>query len=104
MLNRSIELYAKIAKKINETIQPQDDKKHYINDTKNIIVGDTPKTFYYMYDNNQYYFTTIKELLNKIDEINEVECYLSKIENNLEEYVQNQPKKKGIISRILKRK
>lgn len=57
MLNRSIELYAKIAKKINETIQPQDDKKHYINDTKNIIVGDTPKTFYYMYDNNQYYFT-----------------------------------------------
>ena len=59
---------------------------------------------------SNFFKKSIKEMLEKIysgcsiDEINEVECYLSKIENNLEEYVQNQPKKKGILSRILKRK
>ena len=68
------------------------------------------KMYFYLYNNqgmtNPRHIEMLEKIYNgcSIDEINEVECYLSKIENNLEEYVQNQPKKKGIISRILKRK
>ena len=39
-----------------------------------------------------------------IEEIDEIAIHLSNIEENIEEYIQKQPKKKGFLSRILRRK
>lgn len=68
------------------------------------------RVHYYLYNNHGItdprHVEKLERLYNgmPIEEVDEVECYLNKIEENIEEYIQNQPKKKGILSRILKRK
>ena len=53
--NNSFNFYAKTVDNINNELQ-QKEQHQYINNEK-IIVGDSPKTYYYLYDNDEYYFT-----------------------------------------------
>ena len=80
-------------------INPEDLDKKFMN-----------KVHYYLYNNHGItdprHVEKLERLYNGIpieEDLNEVECYISKIEENLEEYVQNQPKKKGLLSRILRK-
>ena len=65
---------------------------------------------YYLYNNSGIKDPRHVEKLEKlyngtpIEELDEIAIHLSQIEENIEEYIQNQPKKKGFLSRILRRK
>ena len=82
---------------------------------KKLTIEDLDKKFmdkahYYLFNNHgisdPLHIEKLERLYNgiPIDDLNEIDEYLSQIEENLEEYVQNQPKKKGILARILKRR
>ena len=55
--SNSYNIIAKNIKRILDQKQEQDSNKVYVNDTQKIKVKDSPRTFYYYYDNKEYYFT-----------------------------------------------
>ena len=74
MENKSILYYAKKIDEIdNEKTDDNDENKHFINNEK-ITVGEQPQTFYYMYDNDEYYFTASNAKFF-IDELGNITWY-----------------------------
>lgn len=65
---------------------------------------------YYIINSNGIRDPRHVEMLEKlyngtpVEELDEIAIHLSRIEENMEEYIQNQPKKKGFLERILKRR
>ena len=68
------------------------------------------KMYYYLFNNTGLNHPRHKEILERlangtpIEELDEIAIYLSQIEENMDEYIQNQPKKQGFLARILRRK